>query len=524
MEILKNEYFSIIEEESKLYIVVSRQGFNIKDFNGIVLDNPTFSLSNFMNLKTALEEAKGTKTHIGYLKPRIDVIVSSDEMEARIILNITARELVDNKIGISSEIIEALNAKGVTEGLANLFQKPLTVQKEIVVAEGIPPTNGEDAILKYFELSDKKPVVKEDGSVNHYDLNLIDNVVVNAWVGEKIPPTSGRPGLTVTGKIIPGKNGRDAKLKYDRKTIAEFQEPGKIVLRALIDGAVKFDGDKIRIDNHLIIPGDVGFETGNINFDGYVTIKGTVKDGFSVRAKHDIEIMGPMGVGAVEEIISTDGSIYIKGGIYGKNTARIEAKKNVFVKYCNECTITAGDDINVGFYALDCSLSAKRILMDPVHGKIIGGNIVAQIQVVSGIIGNKNEKKTFINVQGFDRLAIKHEFESLLGKYKDLLQEASKVKRQLEIFEYSLGGAEYVNMDEYYKYVRDYESVIDEIKMLEEYRQKLQKILETKGEGEVGIFKAAYPETYLEIKKMSKKINAVVSGSFYAMNRELHQG
>ncbi len=524
MEVFKNEFLALIAEDNKLFIAVIHPGYNLKDFNNVILENPTFQLCNFMGLKNAIEEASGKKVHIGNIKPRIDVIVTSDEMEAKIILNITAKEFIEKKVEISTEIIDALNAKGVTEGLCNLFNKPINVQKEVVVAEGIPPTHGQDAVVQYFKLSEKKPLVQEDGSVNHYDLNLIDNVKANAWVGEKIPPTEGKPGKTVTGKLVPARYGRDIKLKYDRKTIAEYNEDGKIVLRALNDGAVKFEGEKIKVDNHLVIPRDVGYETGNIHFDGYVTIEGTVKDGFSVTAKNDIEIKSPMGIGAVDKIVSLTGSVYIKGGIFGKAIAKVEAHKNVFVKYCNECTITAGDDINVGFYALDSNLTAKRVLIDPLHGKIIGGVISAQIQIVSGIIGNKSEKKTLINVSGFDRLAIKAEFENLLCKYKDLLQEANKTKRQLEIFESSLSGAEYANMEEYNRYIRQYDEVVDQIKSLDEHRQRLQKILETKGEGEVGIFKAAYPETYLNIKNMQKRINTIVNGSFYVINRELRQG
>lgn len=57
---------------------------------------------------------------------------------------------------------------------------------------------------------------------------------------------------------------------------------------------------------------------------------------------------------------------------------------------------------------------------------------------------------------------------------------------------------------------------------MDEYRKRLQKILETKGEGEVCVSKAAYPETYIKIKNMQKKIDSIVSGSFYAMDKELH--
>ncbi|HYE82612.1 MAG TPA: FapA family protein [Clostridia bacterium] len=521
MEIFQNEYFSLISDNDKLYISVYRSGYEMREFNNLLIDMPTLQLHNFTNLKNALDEARGLRIYIGNIKPRVEVIISVDEMEARIKLNVTAKEFAENKISISSEIAAELHKARVTVGLDDLFQKPITVQKEITVAKGIKPKDGQDSIIKYFEIQEKKPVVKEDGTVNYYELTLIDNVRKGDWLGEKIPPTEGKPGRTVTGKTLPARRGIDFKLKYDKKTVEELEEGNKTILRAVIDGAVKFEGDRIRVDNHLIVPEDVGYETGNISFDGYVTVKGTVKDGFSVIAKNDISIQGSMGLGVVDKIISKEGSIYIKGGIFGKNSSIIQAKRSVFVKYCNECIITAGEDINIGFYALDSNLKAKKIIMDPVHGKIIGGSINAEIQVITGVIGNKSEKKTYVNVSGFDRAAIKKEFEQLLDKYKAMLSEVNKIKQQIELFERNTSGAEYVNSKEYSQYLRKYEDILVEIRLLDEYRKRLQQVLETKGEGEIGVYKAAYPETYFEIKNMQKRIDSIVSGSFYAMDKEI---
>lgn len=521
MEFFKNDHLVLTSEEDKLFITVNSPGFDIRDFNDIMSSYPVIHLTNFISLRKALVEANGELIHIGVIKPRVEVIISSDEMQASVYLNISQKECDEKRMAIAAEIVRELNNIGVTEGIDNIFDKTLISQSEMVAARGIPPIFGDDAKLIYYEISDKKPVIKEDGSVNHYELNLIDNVKAGDWLGERIPPKEGRSGKTVTGKIVPGRRGKDISLRYDKKTVGEYEEEDKTVLKALVDGAVKFDGSKIKVDNHLIVPGDVGYETGNINFEGYVTINGTIKDGFSVTARYDIAINGKIGIGAIDKIKSKEGSIYIKGGIYGRNVARIEAKKSVFMKYCNECTVIAGDDINVGFYSLDSNLCAQKVLLDPKYGKVIGGTITAEVKVVSGVIGNKFEKKTVINVQGFDRNAIRTEFEELLAKYKDLLQEANSVKRQIEIFEYNLSGAEYANMDEYNKCITKYQDIVDEIKLLDEARKKLQVTLQTKGEGEVGIFQAAYPETYLEIKKMQKRINSIVSGSFYAENREL---
>ncbi|OGO77554.1 MAG: hypothetical protein A2Y23_07520 [Clostridiales bacterium GWB2_37_7] len=522
LQLFNNSFFELTSAGDKLYIQVLKPGFDIREFNNIMADFPIIHLTNFICLRKALVEATGALVHIGSLKNKIEVMLSKDEMQATIFINLTQKELELNKAAIATEIIRALNAYGITEGIENVYEKPLLAQCEFVIAKGIPPIYGVDAKLAYYELSDKKPLVKEDGSVNYYELNLIDNVRAGDWLGERIPPQEGKPGMTVTGKLVPGKKGKDSNLRYDKKTIREVSEGNKVILRALVDGAVKFDGSKIKIDNHLIVPADVGYETGNISFDGFVTINGTVKDGFSVTAKYDISINGKIGIGAVGKIHSREGSIYIRGGIYGKNTAKIEANKNVYVKYCNECSITSGEDINIGFYALDSKLNAQKVLLDPKYGKIIGGSVIAEVKVVSGVIGNKYEKKTVINVQGFDRNQMRKEFEKLLEKYKVLLQDAGAVKRQIEVFEYNLSGAEYANMDEYNKYVMRYEDIVDEIKMLDEARKKLQQTLQTKGEGEVGIFQAAYPETFLEIKNMQRKINSIVNGSFYAENRELH--
>ena len=57
---------------------------------------------------------------------------------------------------------------------------------------------------------------------------------------------------------------------------------------------------------------------------------------------------------------------------------------------------------------------------------------------------------------------------------------------------------------------------------MDEYSKKLQQILETKGEGEIDVSKAAYPETYIQIKNMQKRIDSIVKGSFYVLDKELH--
>lgn len=522
MELYGNEFFVLTSNDMDLFISVKAKGFDIKNFNNLVLDYPTFNLGNFSALKRALEEAKDEPIKIGKIKPRIEVAISGDEMKVSIRLNITASEFINKKVEISSEIVEVLRENGIVDGFDNLFSKPISVCKDILVATGIPPVHGENAKISYYKISEKKPIINDDGKANHYELKLIDNIKKGDWLAEKIKPTLGRPGRTVTGKIIKPMPGQDERLKFDTKTVEEVEEQGVVVLRAKCDGAINIENGKVRIDNHLVIPSDVGYETGNVEFDGYITINGSVKDNFSVVGKYDISINGEMGIGAVSKIVSKEGSIFIKGGVYGKSIAVIEAKKNVFIKYTNECTIIAGEDINIGFYSIDSTLKARRILLDPKHGRVLGGHLTAQAQIVSGTFGSKQEKKTIISVQGFDRAEIKKSFDNLLLEYKEILDRAATIRRNIEVIEYNLSGSEYSNMEEYKDKIDEFDRVMEELNILNYQRIKLQQILETKGDGEVGIFKAAFPETYLEIKNMSKKIESVVFGSFFAQDKELH--
>ena len=41
-----------------------------------------------------------------------------------------------------------------------------------------------------------------------------------------------------------------------------------------------------------VVPGDVDFSTGNIDFIGSVKVMGSVRNGFSVKAEGNVEIMG----------------------------------------------------------------------------------------------------------------------------------------------------------------------------------------------------------------------------------------
>lgn len=523
MDIFINDFFKLSLDDVNVMITVMKPGYEIKDFSKVTELFPRFKLTGYGALAKALQTADKQPVMVGAWREKIELELSKDEMSASVRLNMTSDEIVVDKDRLGSEIVALLNANDIRNGiLREVFTMEMEPGQKILVAEGIPAVHGTDAEVRYYQLEDKRPVVKTDGSVNHYELNLIDQVFKGDWLGEKIPPTEGKPGITVNGKPLKPKDGRDKRLKYDAKTVEEVDEGGRIVLLAKVNGAVRYRDGKVGVDNHLVIGGNVDYSTGNINFDGFLTIEGTVEDGFIVIAERDITINGDMGIGAVGRIESRSGSVLVKGGVNGKGVAEIIAAKNIYVKFSNEANLTAGQSINVGLYSLDSILKSKKIFVNPQVGKVIGGEIHAEHQVVTGSIGNKYEKRTVVNVKGFERLNVKEELDDVLIRYRELIKEADGVRRQLEIFESNMSKLDEKAIATYKMLSHQYEGILDEALKLNERIEELQEILKTRGEGEVKVLQAVYPKTMLEIKNMQKKVREMTTGSFYVKDRNLH--
>ena len=95
---------------------------------------------------------------------------------------------------------------------------------------------GEPAQVRYLEPAEKKPVIREDGKADYFDMNFIVEIHEGSWLGEKIPSKEGENGFNILGEIVPGKKGKDLLLKYDPKSAYEVEEDGKIVLRSKVIG------------------------------------------------------------------------------------------------------------------------------------------------------------------------------------------------------------------------------------------------------------------------------------------------
>jgi uncharacterized protein (DUF342 family) len=523
MIFFENEKFKLIEDGKQVSIQPKIADLALVDINEVLQEFPRVRIKSFVDLQNGLSKHLLEPFVMGELKDCIEIDLAKDEMTAFLRLNMTKEALELEEDKIKNQIMLRLKDLGICVGVkTDVLDTRLLVCKKQVIAEGILPVAGKDAKYKYFQFSEVKPELKDDGKADHYEMNLIDNVLVGDWLGEKTKPYPGIPGETVTGRVLPARAGRDYRLKFDHKSVIEVEEKDKFVLRAKKEGAVKFENGKILVHNHLIIPGDVGFETGNIHFDGDVTIKGTIKDKFVVEATGDISIESDNGIGAVDKIVSKKGSIYIKGGVNGRQETLIIANDSIFVKYVNESHLIAQNIINIGLYSIDSLLKADKIVMDPIKGRLIGGEVEVEHKIIAGSIGNKNERRTRIIVKGFERGNIKKRLATLKSEFESVIATASRLKRQLEIFESNMEKLDERALNSYKSMIDQYEGQIDEINRLNSEVNQLEDTLLTRGDGEIKVHQSVYPKTYLEIKSLQKQIKELMSCSFYVKDRRLH--
>ncbi|NTV89082.1 MAG: DUF342 domain-containing protein [Clostridiales bacterium] len=506
--VFSSEYIKVTKKNDEYFLESFRKGMTLEQFNRLMIDHPEIRVTSIMTIRNALVNAPRPPEKFGEMKERICIELSEDELKAYVTLSVTADELEGSKKDdLFTEILRKLKEKGIAFGInTSLLLNNLTNNTKMTVAEGIPAIDGTDSVIEMYKISDIKPEVKEDGNVDHYELNLINRVNAGDWLGERSEPSNGRQGKTVRGAVIHPRKGKLLPLVYDKKTVREEFKNDKTYLYAINAGAVHYEGDRIGVSNHLEISGNIDFKTGNVDFDGFLTVKGTIEDNFSVIASRDIEILGDFGLGSVKDIVSREGNIYIKGGIAGKNKAVIRSKKNIYTKFVSDTTIICEGSVHIGFYCLNSSIKAKEVILDSAKGQIIGGDIQAEYKVVSSFIGAASEKRTLINVAGFSRESLKRYYEKLCVEVEAQKAEMAKAKQEVGVYT-GISDLTREQMATYEKIKDSYFEIKDKVKQLEEERKNQLNYLKTLGEGEITVLKKVFPNTQIEIKGHMKEIN-----------------
>lgn len=502
--IYADEFITLAEEDKKIYLKMLKEGYNINDFKQVNEMYPRIKVTQFVAFKSAIANALETFIEIGVYKDIIEITVSKDRFEAYATMNMDDGSFNSfKKDMLVNLILNAADKADVKNGIDVASISSILVPREqFLVATGTKPVKGDDAVINLYEIEEAKPELVEDGSVNHYELNLINKANVGDWLGERLEPTEGIPGRTVYGEIVKAIPGNQEKLIYDRKTIKQelSEDKKKTILTSKRIGAVVYENGVLSVCNYLEIEGKVSFQTGNIDFDGFVDVKSTVEDNFSVTANHDIQIMGELGIGAVDTIESREGNIYIRGGIAGQEKAEIICDGDLFTKFASDCTIKCNGSVHIGYYAMNAKIDAKEVILESSNSKIIGGEINADIRVVAGEIGSKREVMTRVNVKGFDRQQMKEDYDNLGVTIDKLKQMGQLLKQKIAIYyNTEVEELDKKELKELEQLEVEYERCQKSHKVYTTKRKNIINYLKTKGEGEIQATKHMHPNVHMSI-------------------------
>jgi uncharacterized protein (DUF342 family) len=524
--VFKSDFIIITKLKNDYFIQSLKSGMSINSFNDILLKFPEIKITNFGAIKTTLININSKPEKFGEGKSRIELTFSQDMMKAYIALCVHKKELEGEGLKeLVEDIRKLLKENGVIEGikLDDIYGSGLLMNgKLILIAEGVRPINGTDSVVTRYSFHDNKPRISEDQSVNFYEIDIINRVNQGEVVGQWTSPTMGFKGKDVKGNIVEAVPGKSNTIAYDQSCIYEETKEGITYLYSMKPGALEVKNEALTILEHMEIPENVDFKTGNINFEGSLTIKGVVEDAFSVIATKDVEIQSSQGLGSVNEICSKEGSIFIKGGVNGKGRSRIYAKKNIFIKYAKDAKIICEGTVNIGIYAFNCDIKANEVKIESSSGQIIGGNIEIVSRVVCPIIGSTSEVPTIIRFKGINRDELNQKIRDLQREIDEEKISISKTEQEVNSFKNNKLGPDQL---------RDFKikmnlliSQKNKLKELEKDKREIQDTLRIKGECELVVSKNIFANSQIFMdNSLFRAFETIGSTHLYLEEKEIKE-
>ena len=121
----------------------------------------------------------------------------------------------------------------------------------------------------------------------------------------------------------------------------------------------------------LVLDSDIGYETGNLDFEGDIYIKGGIGCGYTVKAGGSVIVSGIVGEGSS---VMAKVDVTICKGIEGRKT-RVIAVGDVRTMQVLEATVHCAGDLTVGNHVKDAQLRCGGLLtVDKGEGSL-GGTI-----------------------------------------------------------------------------------------------------------------------------------------------------
>ncbi len=430
-QISKKLTIEVEADEVTVYAVISSDADEIEYSEEwlekqLVLQGCTgLSVTNSAHEKMAelFEKNRSGRVKLGQkIDAKVEVLVAGDHLSAS--LRITAAK--GGQPVSSQDVVNALNDNELELERVNKNRIVGLVKKsrlivpgeavEVMIAKGRPPEHGKDTRFECLldDITDRKPSVRSDGSLDYYDLGEIVSVEEGCQLMRKLPPTPTVIGRSVTGEEIPARIGKKINFKKCKGAVVSPKDSD--VLVSAIKGQPVIGENGITIEKVYTVS-KVDLRTGHIDFDGTVIVKGDVASGMSIKVTGDVQIFGIVENACIE----SGGNVDIKLGMIGRSdnskeeSCQINCKGNLTAGYLENVYVRVEGDIFIKSRISNCNITGNNqiIVGNPREEKsgIVGGNVSAGSIIRAEVLGSSGGALTHVAIACSD--GILEQYESL---------------------------------------------------------------------------------------------------------------
>lgn len=506
-----SQFVPVEERGDGVYIKVTR---DIKDKISLkkivqVLEDADVVNFNMEQIKDVVERARGTFEKIGpvfeYYNDLIDSLVEIKITPMKATIKVSS-DILEKNVQLTEELIcYRLNRMGVQCGIQmdtiKQLIKALKFDNDLVVAEGVPPERGRDAVIE-FEVNvdpEKKPHSMKDGKVDYRDIQAFTAVKEGQIIARRFPPTEGKPGKTVTGEEIPASPGEEKMLPQGKNT--HISEDGQYLL-AEKTGVIFHEAGLINVEEILNIHGDVDFGVGNIKYTGDVMINGNIRPGFCVETEGNIHIKGDV---ESARIVSRNGSVTIEKGVIGKRETFIYGRDGVELEFAQEAVVKTERAIIFKKYCLHCDCTCAIFDATNKDAAIVGGVVHAYEHIGISTAGNDKNVQTSLVIVNKIKAQAEEKIKELMALKEKICKQIEPIMRDMKskssIVKMAQGNISERNRDVLQKVVGQYNNLNMKLKYVDKKISETRELMEAPSayEGYVRIAEDAYPGVEIDL-------------------------
>ncbi len=502
-----------------------QDNFGLQEYRGFPCDSSVQyneSDSTFIAKRCGYIIHSKKDNHFSIITP---LFITPDKMKADFILYPGKKDLIPSLIELKNELIEAGVRQSVSDADVKKILESTSVDNKkilpILVSQGKLP---EDGYSEYFELIIPEVTsvgtIQVNGKIDYKSRKSYISVQANQPVLKRHPEIPAIDGYDVFGNTLTAKKIQKESVKPGGGLAGSRTEENVFV--AETSGVIVIKNNTLSVNPLLNIEGDVGYETGHLDFEGSINIKGAVKAGFKVKASGDIIIDKEIEDAEVE----AGGSITVRLGITGTGKSKVKAGQTLSAEYIMNSLVEAIGTIEINESIVNSTvISNHSVEVLQKHGQIIGGKTIALEEINIKVSGSNRENETILEVG--KSLMMELELKELSEVYTKWETRQEEIRQKISL-SYGEHMMEPVKEEiekllppqqmEYLSLIRERLDIKSKLEFMNAKMQEIRDKYHFKGKPVIKIQDKAYPGTIIKIHDLKFPVQTITNFARFYYN------